>query len=285
MTTAHRATWKAARGGLQEEGSFRLHVPSAAVSSKDAPIEPSLKLRAPTQAKEASRETLRAALESEERLALGPQRKKGRFDLESVPELELLDEIPEEFQTPAIESTRELDRDAKLGGEEELEEEEGISASVAKRKRNLYDDDGGDLGVGEGQDRSAEDSDDSDGDSDDSDDDEAELLAELEKIRKEREFERARKQSEEQERHEREETAKAASGNPLMPNLNMFRDEVSDTASMGTGSVPAFAVRRRWDDDVIFRNQARGERKETPRFINDTIRNDFHRRFMKRYMR
>ncbi|KAL8537373.1 hypothetical protein ACS0TY_012501 [Phlomoides rotata] len=29
----------------------------------------------------------------------------------------------------------------------------------------------------------------------------------------------------------------------------------------------------RWDDDVIFKNQARGESKTPKRFINDTIRN------------
>ncbi|KAG5598004.1 hypothetical protein H5410_039236, partial [Solanum commersonii] len=33
----------------------------------------------------------------------------------------------------------------------------------------------------------------------------------------------------------------------------------------------------RWDDDVVFKNQARGELKVVKRFINDTIRNDFHR--------
>lgn len=278
MTTAHRATWKAARGGLQEEGSFRLHVPSAAVSAKDAPAEPSLKLRADAQDKGASREALRAALESGERAALEPARKRARFDLAPVPELALLDGIPDEFRTPAIEATRELDRDAELDDGEESEEEE----------RKLRGEKGGPRDsdvVGGGSDVEAANEDEESEDDDDSDDDEAELLAELERIRKEREFERAKKQSEEQERLEREQTAKAAAGNPLMPNLSMFNDEISETASIGTGSVPAFAVKRRWDDDVVFRNQARGERKDAPRFINDTIRNDFHRRFMKKYMR
>lgn len=44
-------------------------------------------------------------------------------------------------------------------------------------------------------------------------------------------------------------------------------------------------VKRRWDDDVVFRNQTRGEPKVQKRFINDTIRNDFHRRFLHRYIR
>merc|ERR1712146_399324 len=39
------------------------------------------------------------------------------------------------------------------------------------------------------------------------------------------------------------------------------------------------ALSRRWDDDVVFKNQARDEPKLKKRFVNDTIRNDFHRRF------
>ena len=34
----------------------------------------------------------------------------------------------------------------------------------------------------------------------------------------------------------------------------------------------------RWDDDVVFKNQARGEPKAQKRFINDTIRSDFHKK-------
>ena len=41
----------------------------------------------------------------------------------------------------------------------------------------------------------------------------------------------------------------------------------------------------RWDDDVVFKNQARGETKTPKRFINDTIRSDFHRKFLHKYMK
>jgi len=47
----------------------------------------------------------------------------------------------------------------------------------------------------------------------------------------------------------------------------------------------SFSVKRRWDDDVVFKNQARGETKTQKRFINDTIRSDFHRKFLQRYMK
>ena len=44
------------------------------------------------------------------------------------------------------------------------------------------------------------------------------------------------------------------------------------------------AVRRRWDDDVVFKDQATHEPAVKKRFINDTIRNDFHVKFLKRYI-
>lgn len=256
MTTAHRATWKAARGGLQEEGSYRLHVPSAAISSKDAPTEQKLKFRQSIE-QHATRDKLRAVLESDEKKALteGPARKRTRFQLPQVSSA-ALSELGNASNGEEEEEILELDRDA------EIQDEDGGRREID----------------GEESDRE-EDSE------DDSDDDEAELLAELERIRRERESERAKRHTEEQEKLEREETARAAAGNPLLANLSVFHDEISETASVATGSMPSFAVKRRWDDDVVFRNQAKNERKVEKRFINDTTRNDFHRRFMKRYMR
>lgn len=35
---------------------------------------------------------------------------------------------------------------------------------------------------------------------------------------------------------------------------------------------PSFEMKRRWDDDVVFKNQDRGAPKKQQRFINDTIR-------------
>lgn len=110
-------------------------------------------------------------------------------------------------------------------------------------------------------------------DDDDDEDDTAELLRELEKIKRERaeEKERQEKLQAEEERKERE--AQAAIGNPLL-----------NTPDNSSGSKD-FSVKRRWDDDVIFKNQARGmDDKPKKRFINDTLRSDFHRRFMKQYV-
>lgn len=42
---------------------------------------------------------------------------------------------------------------------------------------------------------------------------------------------------------------------------------------------------RRWNDDVVFKGQARTEPETKKRFVNDTIRNDFHRRFLTKYIK
>lgn len=41
----------------------------------------------------------------------------------------------------------------------------------------------------------------------------------------------------------------------------------------------------RWYDDVVFKHQARNEPAKKQRFINDTTRNDFHRKFLGKYVR
>ncbi|RDA84492.1 hypothetical protein CP532_0969 [Ophiocordyceps camponoti-leonardi (nom. inval.)] len=48
-----------------------------------------------------------------------------------------------------------------------------------------------------------------------------------------------------------------------------------------------FSIKRRWDDDVVFKNQARGteEKGKKKEFVNDLLRSDFHRRFMSKYVR
>ena len=51
------------------------------------------------------------------------------------------------------------------------------------------------------------------------------------------------------------------------------------------GAAGGFAVKRRWDDDVVFKNQSREPKKEARRFINDTVRNDFHKRFLNKYVK
>ncbi|KAK9676075.1 hypothetical protein RND81_11G052000 [Saponaria officinalis] len=109
----------------------------------------------------------------------------------------------------------------------------------------------------------------SDDDDDDDEDDTEALLAELEQIKRERAEEMARKERQLQAEELKTKEAELMRGNPLL-NIN---------------NPTNFNVKRRWDDDVVFKNQARGETKLAKRFINDTIRSDFHRKFLQKYMK
>ncbi|KAG7174420.1 protein CWC15 homolog [Homarus americanus] len=116
-----------------------------------------------------------------------------------------------------------------------------------------------------------QDDDDDASDTDDSDD-EAVLFGELERIRRERLEEEARKQQERQEQEERIRMENIISGNPL---LNLAAVPKSD-----------MKVKRRWDDDVVFKNCAASEPDKSEKaFINDSLRSDFHKRFMEKYVK
>uniref|UniRef100_A0A672PE94 Protein CWC15 homolog n=1 Tax=Sinocyclocheilus grahami TaxID=75366 RepID=A0A672PE94_SINGR len=118
-----------------------------------------------------------------------------------------------------------------------------------------------------------DDEDDSDSGSD-SDDDTAALLAELEKIKKERAEELEKKEREQKAEEERIRMENILSGNPL---LNLAGQQHQN----------AFSVKRRWDDDVVFKNCAKGvdESRKEKRFINDTLRSEFHKKFMEKYVK
>ncbi|KAL8643428.1 MAG: hypothetical protein Q9226_008383, partial [Calogaya cf. arnoldii] len=101
-------------------------------------------------------------------------------------------------------------------------------------------------------------------DSDDEEDETAELLRELEKIKKERAEKQAQEDREKAAAEQEDRERDIALGNPL---LNPHKST---------------ETKRRWDDDVVFRNQARGtENKGKREFVNDLLRSDFHKRFMR----
>lgn len=106
---------------------------------------------------------------------------------------------------------------------------------------------------------------------DDDDDDEEELQAELERIREERAIAQAKKEEEERMLAEQISKDSALKGNPLL-NINNQNDLSAK-------------IKRRWNEDVVFRNQAKDEPDHKKRFINDTIRSDFHRSFLKKFIK
>ncbi|KAE8365355.1 hypothetical protein BDV27DRAFT_144494 [Aspergillus caelatus] len=160
---------------------------------------------------------------------------------------------------PAVENTAPKHQleDGPSGGDSVGTEDEDPEA---KRRRILEETRDIDADSDGSEDDSSEE------ESDDEEDEAAELMRELEKIKKERQ---EQKEKEERERAAEEEEKREydiAKGNPLL-------------------NAQDFNLKRRWDDDVVFKNQARGtEDKRGKEFVNDLLRSDFHKRFMKAKM-
>lgn len=117
-------------------------------------------------------------------------------------------------------------------------------------------------------DDSSSESDSSDDDDEDEEDETAALMRELEKIKKERAAAKAKEEAERAAEENEQREIDVARGNPLL-------------------NAKDFTMKRRWDDDVVFKNQARGteERNKKKEFINDMLRSDFHKKFMSKYVR
>jgi protein CWC15 len=92
-------------------------------------------------------------------------------------------------------------------------------------------------------------------------------MRELEKIKKERLEQKEKEERERALEEEEQREVDIARGNPLL-------------------NAQDFNMKRRWDDDVVFKNQARGtENRDGKEFVNDLLRSDFHKRFMGKYVR
>ncbi|KAJ3088734.1 hypothetical protein HK102_008056 [Quaeritorhiza haematococci] len=183
-------------------------------------------------------------------------RQPGQNAPEDIEEADLrarLEQAEQEHRAKSKKSIRdESEEDLALTKRPRIEDTEPKSLDA-----DDTDDDDDDEGSNAGRD-SGSDSDDSD--DDDDEDDTAELLKELEKIRKERAEEKERAERERMEEEMRQKEEEALTGNPLL-------------AGASSSQPKDFSVKRRWDDDVIFKNQAKGQDgKVKPRFINDLLR-------------
>jgi len=133
---------------------------------------------------------------------------------------------------------------------------------------NLHSDES-DLDASDDDDNSSDDDDDSD-----DEDEEAALQAELAKIRQERAAVKAKEEAEAAAVEQAQMEEAALTGNPLL-------NSTSSSSLSSSGR-----VKRRWNDDVVFRNQAKTEPDQNKkRFINDTVRNDFHKRFLNKFIK
>ncbi|KAG7342469.1 Cwf15/Cwc15 cell cycle control protein [Nitzschia inconspicua] len=262
MTTAHRPTWKAAVGKASEGGWNAGGAPSAGLSVLDMPAHTKLKFRTGRQVvdrQNALKESLRKLEEAERDV-----NKKKLLQRPAVDET-----IEKEGRLKLLKQTAEIDEKAIQTKYDDAD------ASSSDDDDDDNDDDGGGGWSEDDLDASSDDddnnNDDNSDDDDDDEDDEAALQAELAKIRAEREAAK-RKEEEKKAAAEEEKMEEAALlGNPLLASDN----ELSSSGRM----------KRRWNEDVVFRNQAKGEPEVKKRFINDTVRNDFHKRFLNKFIR
>mmetsp|Transcript_22118 Transcript_22118/g.48348 ORF Transcript_22118/g.48348 Transcript_22118/m.48348 type:complete len:228 (+) Transcript_22118:125-808(+) len=100
---------------------------------------------------------------------------------------------------------------------------------------------------------------------DDDEEDTEELMRELAKIKKEREAEEERIKAQQKKSDDRARREEVMTGNPLLESGDL-------------------SLKRKWDDDTCFKNQARTAPKQKQRYINDSVRSDFHKKFLNKYV-
>jgi len=265
MSTAHRPTWDPAQAKEVKGGSRQFSVRDMASQTK-------LKFRQPgqTSTAEVAKKDLRAELLRAEKEARDRKRKAAGLPVEEepTPSQQAIESEDANKRRKMLNEAVELDRDdddedSKRKGDEDEEGEEG----EANGNENAMDVDGDD----------SDDSDDSD------EDDTAELLRELEKIKRERAEEKARQERELSASETQAREAEIALGNPL---LNLSAALGQQPTSKGTGVAGTFTVKKRWDDDLIFKNQGMdAEDKPKGQFVNDLLRTEFHRKFMAKFIK
>jgi protein CWC15 len=103
-------------------------------------------------------------------------------------------------------------------------------------------------------------------------------MAELNRIKQERATEAARQEEERKAREEKIRIENILKGNPLL-------NSGPAAASSSKQTSADFKVKRRWDDDVVFKNCAKLDNGQKKGFVNDTLRSEFHKKFMDRYIK
>ncbi|PFH52190.1 hypothetical protein AMATHDRAFT_74467 [Amanita thiersii Skay4041] len=251
MSTAHRPTWDPAQARDVKGGSRQYSVRDMAAHTK-------LKFRqvGQTSTDEVKKQDLRAELLAAEQEARNKKRKA-----EGKPPL------PVEANKP---SAIENGSDVKAVQDEESNKRRKLLEQALELDR---DDESEDEDEKDKDEKEEEDSDEDTSDEDEDDTDE--LLRELEKIKRQRAEDKARLEQEQSETDAAAREAEIATKNPL---LNLAAALGQTPGGLSTTAPGTFAVKRRWDDDLIFKNQAMNAKdKQTGQFVNDLLRTEFHK--------
>jgi len=251
MTTAHRPTWKAAVARTENSAG-----PYSAESVLDIASHTKLKnraIRSDIAVPESKVDVIRASLQK-----LKEAEKK--LHSHKIQRREILPEVEEEGRKKLLRQTADVDE--KRLGQKYDDGDEGDGGNDDKGRSDV-ESNGSSVGS---------DLDEEDDSSSDDEDEEALLQAELAKIRAEREEAKEKEKRKEEEEQQSKMEEAALVGNPLLNgNDNLFK---------ASGK-----MKRKWNEDVVFRNQSKGESSVTvKRFINDTVRNDFHKRFLNKFI-
>ncbi|KAK9361482.1 Pre-mRNA-splicing factor Cwf15/Cwc15 [Lipomyces starkeyi] len=262
MTTAHRPTFDPARGKDSQ-------APTRIYHSRMLPAHTQLKYRKRGQGGVADRADLTTPATSEERLWEREAMKRELLSKEA--------ENDERKGRKSASAASQLLLEAGNIAEEDKDERK------LKRQRMILEEvekaERGSEGEGDGEnsdsDSGSEEDSESESEAEDEEDEEdetAELMRELERIKRERAAEKERQERERQTAEAAEREQQAIRGNPLL--------------SFNDGFVSSSKPAKRWDEDVVFKNQAKGvDDKPKGGFINDMLRSDFHRKFMNKYVK
>ncbi|KAF9235252.1 Pre-mRNA-splicing factor Cwf15/Cwc15 [Melanogaster broomeanus] len=262
MSTAHRPTWDPAQAKDVKGGSRQFSVRDMAAHTK-------LKFRQPGQTSvgDVARRDLRAELLAAEEEARNKKRKaEGR---------------------PALLITG--GGDANGNGTGAVDEESSKRRKLLEEALELdKDDDDDDEDEGEKKNSDGEEAkgngdadEESDDESEEEEDDTDELLRELEKIKRERAEEKARLDREQSVSQAAAREAEIATSNPL---LNLAA-ALGQSPGVNTTVPGTFSVKRRWDDDLIFKNQTMNQKEKPSHFVNDLLRTEFHKKFMAKFIK
>ncbi|KAG2070056.1 Cwf15/Cwc15 cell cycle control protein [Suillus decipiens] len=253
MSTAHRPTWDPAQARDVKGGSRQFSVRDMAAHTK-------LKFRqaGQTSVGDVARRDLRMELLAAEEEARNKKRKA-----EGKPPLPLTNGNATEAAGDEASKRRKLLEEALELDKDDDDDDEKEEGAESKGQEN-----------GEEQDEESE-------EESDEEDETAELMRELEKIKKERAEEKARQEREQNASAAVAREAEIATSNPL---LNLAA-ALGQSPGINTTVPGTFSVKRRWDDDLIFKNQAASQKDKSGQFVNDLLRTEFHKKFMAKFIK
>ncbi|KAF9450109.1 Cwf15/Cwc15 cell cycle control protein [Macrolepiota fuliginosa MF-IS2] len=272
MSTAHRPTWDPAQAKDVKGGSRQFSV-------RDMAAHTILKFRqvGQTSQSEVKKRDLRAELLLAETEARNKKRKA-----EGKPPLPI--ENGSSSSTTAV-GDGSVSMQVDDGDEETNKRRRLLQEAIALDKDDDESESGseGEDGEDKGKGKKDDSEESEEEDSDDEEDETAELLRELEKIKRERAEEQARKDKEQSDQDAATREAEIAIANPL---LNLAAALGQTPAGLNTTTPGTFSVKKRWDDDLIFKNQAMSTKdKPQGQFVNDLLRTEFHKKFMSKFIK